>query len=100
MLPFDVTILATVPQRLEIPEGLMNYSVYEAQEVTRCFSVLNTLGLSVSRGFAMTVTSSGFVSLRMLRRADWHTYVEFYGTELTPPSRPNSLRIPYHKHLC
>ena len=29
MLPFDVTILATVPQRSEIPEGLMNYPVYE-----------------------------------------------------------------------
>jgi len=28
MLPFGVTIPATVPQRSEIPEGLMNYSVY------------------------------------------------------------------------
>jgi len=28
MLPFDMTIPATVPQRLEIPEGLMNYTVY------------------------------------------------------------------------
>jgi hypothetical protein len=28
MLPFGVTILATVPQRSEIPEGLMNYPVY------------------------------------------------------------------------
>ena len=27
MLPFDVTIPATVPQRSEIPEGLMNYPV-------------------------------------------------------------------------
>jgi len=25
MLPLGVTILATVPQRSEIPEGLMNY---------------------------------------------------------------------------
>jgi len=25
MLPFSVTIPATVPQRSEIPEGLMNY---------------------------------------------------------------------------
>jgi len=29
MLPFGVTITATVPQRSEIPEGLMNYSVYK-----------------------------------------------------------------------
>jgi hypothetical protein len=29
MLPFGMTIPATVPQRLEIPEGLMNYPVYE-----------------------------------------------------------------------
>jgi len=28
MLPFGVTILATVPQGSEIPEGLMNYPVY------------------------------------------------------------------------
>jgi hypothetical protein len=28
MLPFGVTILATAPQRTEIPEGLMNYPVY------------------------------------------------------------------------
>jgi hypothetical protein len=27
MLPFGVTILATVAQRSEIPEGLMNYPV-------------------------------------------------------------------------
>jgi len=28
MLPFGVTIPATVPQRSEIPDGLMSYSVY------------------------------------------------------------------------
>ena len=28
MVPFGMTIPATVPQRSEIPEGLMNYSVY------------------------------------------------------------------------
>jgi hypothetical protein len=28
MLPFGVTIPATVPQRSEIPEGLMNYPVF------------------------------------------------------------------------
>jgi len=28
MLPFGVTIQATVPQRLEIPDGLMNYPVF------------------------------------------------------------------------
>jgi hypothetical protein len=30
MLPYGVTILATVPQRSEIREGLMNYHVYSA----------------------------------------------------------------------
>ena len=35
MLPFGVTIPATVPQRSEIPEGLMNYSVY----IKKCKSV-------------------------------------------------------------
>jgi hypothetical protein len=33
MLPFGVTIPATVPQRLEIPEGLMNYPVHWVPEV-------------------------------------------------------------------
>ena len=28
MLPFGVTIPATVSQRSEIPEGLMNYPIY------------------------------------------------------------------------
>jgi len=28
MLPFGVTIPATVPQESEIPEGLMNYPVF------------------------------------------------------------------------
>jgi hypothetical protein len=28
MLPFGVTIPATVPQKSEIPEGLMNYRVF------------------------------------------------------------------------
>jgi hypothetical protein len=32
MLPFSVTIPATVPQRLEIPEGLMNYPVHQGME--------------------------------------------------------------------
>jgi len=31
MLPFGVTIPATVPQRLEIPEGLVNYPEIEKQ---------------------------------------------------------------------
>jgi hypothetical protein len=28
MFPFGVTIPATVPERSEIPEGIMNYTVY------------------------------------------------------------------------
>jgi hypothetical protein len=33
MLPFGVTISATVSQRSEIPEGLMNYPVYSAHRL-------------------------------------------------------------------
>jgi hypothetical protein len=29
MVPFGVTIPASVPQRWEIPDGLMNYPVFE-----------------------------------------------------------------------
>jgi hypothetical protein len=31
MLPFGVTIPATIPQRSEIPEGLMNYPVLSVE---------------------------------------------------------------------
>jgi hypothetical protein len=31
MLPFGVTIPATITQRSEIPEGLMNYPVFKVQ---------------------------------------------------------------------
>jgi len=34
MLPFSVTIPATVPQGSEIPEGLMNNSVYISIGIT------------------------------------------------------------------
>jgi len=34
MLPFGVTITATVPQRSEIPEGLMNYAVLKVDNVS------------------------------------------------------------------
>jgi hypothetical protein len=38
MLPFGVTIPATVPQRLEIPEGLTNYPVYTSSNtIILCF---------------------------------------------------------------
>ena len=33
MLPFSVNIQATVPQRSEIPEGLMNYSVLHSRNL-------------------------------------------------------------------
>jgi hypothetical protein len=35
MLTFEVTIPASVPQRSEIPEGLMNYPVYKSTENIR-----------------------------------------------------------------
>jgi hypothetical protein len=36
MLPFGVTIMATVPQGSEIPEGLMNNPVYFGENVLEC----------------------------------------------------------------
>jgi hypothetical protein len=36
MLPFDVTIPAIVPQRLEFPDGLMNYPVYAISQQMHC----------------------------------------------------------------
>jgi hypothetical protein len=38
MLPFGVTIQATVPQGSEIPEGLMNNPVYVVSSVRLIFS--------------------------------------------------------------
>ena len=37
MPPFGVTIQATVPQRSEIPEGLMNYTVYDKTQFTNAY---------------------------------------------------------------
>jgi hypothetical protein len=34
MLPVGMTIPTTIPQRSEIPEGLMNYPVYKAKGLT------------------------------------------------------------------
>jgi len=48
MLPFGMTIPATVPQRSEIPKGLMNYPVYNTDRkgnytlhIERALLVLN-----------------------------------------------------------
>jgi hypothetical protein len=43
MLPFGVTIPATVPQRSEFPEGLLNYPVFS--ETVR--KVMNYFRLAV-----------------------------------------------------
>jgi len=40
MLPFGVTILATVPQRSEIPEGLVNYPVYVLQDCNNAVRIV------------------------------------------------------------
>jgi hypothetical protein len=40
MLPFGVTIPASVPQRSEIPEGLMNYPVFMHIILTRTYRIL------------------------------------------------------------
>jgi len=45
MLPFGVTIPATVPLRSEIPEGLMNYP-----EVTSVLEEYSVLGLLDNEG--------------------------------------------------
>ena len=41
MLPFGVTIPVTVPQRSEIPEGLMNNPVFEKKELRKFLSNSN-----------------------------------------------------------
>jgi hypothetical protein len=44
MLPFGVTIPATVPQRSEIPEGLMNYPILISDKSSKIFMSLNFSG--------------------------------------------------------
>ena len=44
MLPFGVTIPATVPQRSEIPEGLMNYTVCCHLEIVEDRLINNVCG--------------------------------------------------------
>jgi len=51
MLPFGVTIPATVPQGSEIPEGLMNNPVYiKRLAPNEIFSPSNKIHREVSRG--------------------------------------------------
>jgi hypothetical protein len=40
MFPFGVTIPVTVPQRSEIPEGLMNNPVFMKEELTVFITLL------------------------------------------------------------
>jgi hypothetical protein len=51
MLSFGVTILATVPQMSEIPEGLMNYLVYFYimfdLQLSMCFFVIGNLYITL-----------------------------------------------------
>jgi hypothetical protein len=46
MLPFGVTISATVPQGSEIPEGLMNNPVFIMKLITR--TVIKVVGMIVT----------------------------------------------------
>jgi hypothetical protein len=43
MLPFGVTIPATVPQGLEIPEGLMNNPVFRRAKILILSSLKRTI---------------------------------------------------------
>jgi hypothetical protein len=47
MLPFGVTIPATVPQRSEIPEGLMHYPVLKSIAVSMDFHKREKLSVSL-----------------------------------------------------
>ena len=54
MLPFGVTIPATVPQRSEIPEGLMNYPVFgpkSEKSFIHDITTLMLLGVSYTATF-------------------------------------------------
>ena len=53
MLPFGVTIPATVPQRLEIPEGFMNYPVLNFTAIILVMMIL----LSISPDTFQTMGS-------------------------------------------
>ena len=69
MLPFSVTIPATVPQRSEIPEGLMNYSVLSLS-VTLCPSLFRCYHhAAVEHQTTWTVSKTPQVSFRTDRHA-------------------------------
>jgi len=53
MLPFGVTIPATVPQGSEIPEGLMNNPVY----ISLVFIPISVFGTSNSNSISISITS-------------------------------------------
>jgi len=55
MLPFGVTIPVTVPQRSEIPEGLMNNPVYDTMVVDNKDRCNFTILLLRVRNYTITV---------------------------------------------
>ena len=59
MFPFGVTIPATVPQRSEIPEGLMNYPVLYVLKYTN--SVVPDYGNLINLNSVKTLSTVEFV---------------------------------------
>jgi len=57
MLSFSVTIPATVPQRSELPEGLMNYSVLLGRKYC-CFMVFSITSSSRNNNYRPAETKA------------------------------------------
>jgi hypothetical protein len=60
MLPFGVTIPDSVPQRSEIPEGLMNYPVF----YTDIYGVSQIAGILLVMNFFATTARQNVTFLR------------------------------------
>jgi hypothetical protein len=65
MLPFGVNIPVTVPQRSEIPEGLMNYPIYTIYiYIYTCVCVCVVSGFVYSHSYPHILCSKRAVSLK------------------------------------
>ena len=88
MLPFGVTIPATVPQRSEIPEGLMNYPVLNYILLLihgnyLCFLYSSTFIKTTIRKFLYFIVVSCAV-LDIVPKTSPKTQAKYAGTRIRP----------------
>jgi hypothetical protein len=99
VLPFGVTIPATVPHRSEIPEGLMNYPVYASAQGKGKAIILFQLSVSIKVTTLVNGTTNENIQgdsnedVLSCKKSSW---IEFWTTNKSfSPYTPNVTHLVY-----